>query len=56
MVACCEIGIIHLVLMISQKDYVLYKRRINTVCARHAVISFGNLVIAGLRKIRLDPR
>ncbi len=42
MVACCESGIIHLVLLISQKDYVLYKSRINTVCARHAVTAFGN--------------
>ena len=42
MVAFCDIGIIHLVLLISQKDYVLYKRRINIVCARHAVTTFGN--------------
>ena len=42
MVACCEIGIIHLVLLISQKDYVPYNRRINKVCARHAVTTFCN--------------
>ena len=42
MLACCEIGIIHLVILISQKDYVHYKSRINTVCARHAVTTFGN--------------
>jgi len=41
-VACCESGIIHIVLLISQKDYVLYKRRINILCARHAVVTFGN--------------
>jgi len=42
MVACCEIGIIHLVLLISQKDYVLYKRRINILFAGHTVTTFGN--------------
>ncbi len=42
MMACCESRIIHLVLLISQKDYVLYKKRINIVCERHIVTTFGN--------------
>ena len=39
----------YIVLLISQKDYVLYKIRINIVFARHTVIGFSD---GGLLKLQ----
>ncbi len=48
-VTCCAGGIMYVVLLISHKDYVLYKIRINIVFARHTVIGFSD---GGLSKLQ----
>ena len=39
---CCASEIRPIVLLISQKDYVLYEKRTDIVFAGHTVTSFGN--------------
>ena len=39
---CYASEIMPIVLLISQKDYVLYEKRTDIVFAGHAVASFGN--------------